>query len=322
MSDEKNADVAEVKKPKSDEAVQPAKEESQPSEKSVDAEVEDPSVAADAAEIVASVEKKPKEEPKPDESKEVPFNDHPRWKEVTGKLGDETKRADANQQSADYWQAFNQYSAKNPEAAIGFIQDLEDKGMVEKGTVERAKQQLSTTQEPGSEQAPSQSGEEDTSKFREFLNQDPTYREVDTQRREREQQTEQVFQEFEKSHPDVPEAASADPTIRRRIFMEADAAVKAGKPMNEALDDAYKWVMKRDEVLAEARETGEVEGLVSGIQQGVGAGTSDTGTSRSSKKVSLTDSEKAMAKSFDMSDEEYARYKEDPDGSMTEDLNK
>ena len=327
MSDEKSVENTQsANVPKGEEAVQEtAKVDSQPAEQPAESSVEDSTITEDAEKIADAIKATPqeKETPKQDDTEEVPFNEHPRWKEVTSKLGDETKRADDNQQAAQYWQAFNQYAAANPEAAIDFLSDLEDRGMIQKGTVEKAKQEISPTQNQEGTDAPSQTDEQVpdvASAVKQVLQQDPTYQGMDKQRVDKENETEQVLQTLEKNHPDITEAAASDPSVRKQIFMEAQRAARQGKPVDEAFEDAYKWVMKRDDVIAEARETGEVEGLVSGIQQGVATGTSDTGTIRAKSSVKLTAQQKEFAKASDMTEEEYARYLDDPEGAMSEDL--
>lgn len=266
-----------------------------------------------------------------DDSKEeatVPLHKEKRWQEKLAELEEkeakiqayEAELAKARQESAA-WQSFNEYAERNPEAAIQYIEYMESEGRVAKGTADRAREQLSLSkgEKPPKEGAPIQDNNVEAA-IRQVLQSDPYYQALVAQLRKQEEETEQVFQDFEKKYPDVPKAADDDPLVRRKIMIEAQSHLKEGKPLNEALEEAYLWVMKRDDVIKQVKETGEVTGLISGIQQGITSGSEEGGVQRS-KSVSLTADQREIARAAGMTDEEYAKYLEDPYGAMSSEMN-
>lgn len=276
--------------------------DSQPGEESSQGQAETPGVEDSSAEEV--------EESKPFH-KEPAFQE--RIREVEQKYG--TK--------ASNWDTINQIAAEDPEFALTIISKMESAGAVPKGTLERAQQQLKVATPKKDDTAEKV---EKVDKIQEALESNPDIqyarqiREREEQKaKEEDRQLEEFLQNFEKERPDI--AKQADPLITRRaINLEAQRIMASNKdiPLEKAMDQAYRWVVKREEVLEEYKEKGQIEGLVRNIQEDRVISSGGGGAS-GVKLRKLSPDEQSARDLMGMSNEEYLKYLDDPNSGVVDD---
>jgi hypothetical protein len=210
------------------------------------------------------------------------------------------------------WQAINEMAEEDESFALNIIEKLEKKGIYKPGTLEAAKKNLAAKKDPLQKQ-PEQGAQQPVQQ--ESENPDLAYarklREADEAKSKADAETqEQFLQDFEKDRPDI--ATQSEPhLVRKQIFLEANNLLKRGdaKDLKEAMEKGYQWVLHRDKVLKEYKETGKLQGRIESDQEGATTPANGEGAQNSGHRA-LTDEERDAAKFTGMTDQEYLKYLE------------
>lgn len=267
---------------------------------------------------VASVDEEPTEEEKQEEEtqseesslekedsqkKEVPFHENPKFKERVEEI--ETKYG----KKAQMWDTLAKLSQNDPTFQLELTKKLEEAGELPKGTYELAKKKFD---KPSKENEKPDEISEKINNLPEVQFARDLMRQKQEEKAAEDAKIEQTLRDFESKHTDI--AASEKPAvIRARIATLAEGYRDDGMSYEESLEEAYKMLFKRDELIASAREKGEIEGKIkSDLKETVSTPTgSQISSNNSTRKLSREERE-AMAV-LGMDEEEYIKYK-DSDG--------
>lgn len=253
-----------------------------------------------------------------------PFNENPKFREriqqIEGKYGGKAKN----------WDLINQLAAEDPNFALTVIKKMEDAGAAPKGTYEQAKARLEpqeaqniNDEQPGNDQQgqPNQLTEEQL--IQKVLESHPDVKYAREERERREAQEAEMrinankwLQNFEKDRPEIAQHPNAE-QVRKMIYNEAQMQMQKGVGFKDAMDYGYKWVLKRDEVLEEYRQKGEISGLASNISQTAATPQGGTATPPKTHRA-LSDEERNAANLMNMSAEEYVKYVDNPNSGIVD----
>lgn len=279
-------------------------------EEKAEVPADSPSEKEESAEVqTESSDQHQQQEEKADasEEEETPFHENPKFqeriKEIEEKYGAMAKG----------WQMIQEVAQADPEFALMLVKKLEDAGKIPQGSYERAKSELALGQKIGStqEQEAAPKHGDVSNELNKLLEAHPAfkqliaaYEEQERQQQEAIMRMERTLQDFEARHKDIPN----DPAVRRAIGAEAMLRMKKDPNLKfeDALEQAYRWVLHRDEVLKEMREKGELAGMVSNIQQGVASPTKGEG--KPAKTITLSPEEARQAEKLGLTPEEYIKY--------------
>lgn len=237
----------------------------------------------------------------------VPFNKNPKFKERVEEI--ETKYG----KKAQLWDTIAKLSSSDPEFQLELTRRLEAAGELPKGTYEMAKQKASSVdQTDKTENKEPDELEEKISKLPEVQYARELLRKKQEEEAAEAERIEGLLQNFESRHTDI--ANSKNPkALRKRIATLAEGYREEGMDYEKSLEEAYRILVDKDSMLAEAREKGELEGQIKAGIKSV-AGTSTGGQKQSSTPLRKLSREEEEARAMlGYSKEEYIRFK-DSDG--------
>lgn len=253
-----------------------------------------------------------KPEGKDDSGSEVPFNENPKFKEriaqIDQKYGNDAKN----------WNAVSRIAAKDPEFALVLIKKMEDEGEAPAGTYEAAKKQLESkvkekeTKNEGSSKEVDLENNEDI-KFARRLRQ-----QQEASERKKAEDLDNWVLSFEKDKPELDVSTNSN-AMALKAAIGSEANLLMAKDKNLSIDDAfkqaYRWVVKREEVLKEYKENGEIDGRLSNAQESMNAPVKGTNVSEKPSRQ-LDSEEQEGAKMMGVTHAEYLRLINDPDSGV------
>lgn len=280
-----------------------------------ESQTQDTTVATEQSPTDTKVETKPEAETQTEVNGEDEPSETPRFKERVQKLEQKIKQeyAQKYETSAKNWEAINQIAATDPDFALTIVERMEKAGMAAPGTYEKAKAQLEASKLSQKEEV---TGEQKA--YEELISKDPAVQWAKTklaqeqqEAQRRESETESFLQKFEEDRPGIKVEGDEEASTmnRQAIMLEAKNLMRKNKDLSfkDALDQGYRWVVKREDLLKEYREKGEITGLANSIQQGGLTATKGESAPRTASRA-LDADEQAAAKLMKVSNEEYLKY--------------
>jgi hypothetical protein len=252
-----------------------------------------------------------------DEEKPEPFHKDPAWQERIGEIEQKYGTAAKN------WDTVSRLAATDPDFALVIIEKMEKAGEVPEGTYEKAKSELKTEEKEKKETKETKEPEVVLDpKLQEALLNNPDLQYA-RQLKERalqeearaKQKAEEFLQNFEAKRPEI--AKSKNPLLTRQAIAVETQRLMAEKGLKyeDAINEAYLWIVKRESVMEEYREKGEIEGLARNIQEDVVTTNGGSAQSSSSTRRLTPDEENARA-SLGFTKEEYVKYLDDPNSGI------
>jgi hypothetical protein len=237
------------------------------------------------------------------------FHKNPKWNERIEQI--EKKYGT----SAKMWETIEQESTRDPKFGAILVERLEKNHVLPPGALEKYREimkqrgvSLDEETKPAVEQKPTAQAQLSPEQEQAIAYARRKSEEESYQVQQAQNQLEDEFQSFEEKHSDIPKMPNAS-NIRKKIWLEAQDHIDKGMALGEALEVAYKWVVKREETLEEYKEKGEISGLIkSQISSQANAQVSSSSAPTQKSSRPLTEEEKAGARLLGVSNEEYLSY--------------
>jgi len=271
---------------------------------------QDDSVSVDQDVSSPKVEETPAKEAvaeRPAEEKaNVPYNQNP---EFNGRIEQiQQKMQQEYGEQSKRWNAIVQAANEDPEFGLAVIERLERLGEVPKGSHAQLKATYEQQNKPEEKKA------EPDSDIVSQIESHPLIQKLKQQEEQEKQVLEKQKAElgeflvkFEENKPEIHSAEN--PALVRGLISQEAYLIRQKNPdmpQADAMEQAYRWVCKRDEVLEEYREKGEVSGIITSTKASIA--TPSGGSQSNSSEPSLTASQAAAAKSLGLTPSKYLEY--------------
>jgi len=300
----KEEKVVDDQKVVTEEVVETTESEDSPPETEVDnisvASVEEETPSVDETDQ-EEPEATPSEKSSLDKEEEVPFNKNPKFQERVAEI--ETKYG----KKAQMWDTLAKLSTNDPSFQLDLTKRLEAAGELPKGTYELAKKRYDSPEEKKPDEL-----SEKVSSLPELQYVRKLIKDDKDEKAAEDREIEEHLQAFEGKHPDV--ASSLKPMVlRTRIATLSDGYREEGMSYEGSLEEAYNVLFNRENMLAEAREKGEIEGQIKSDIKSVASTPTTSKKAKGSKNRKLTREEEEARAVLGYSKGEYIKFK-DSDG--------